>query len=78
MPKLIRACICTFILLFAFTLQAQETSSVVFSFDKTRVNDREVLLNIKAKIEPHIKLYALQTSEADPLFSTISFDSVFP
>lgn len=51
------------------------TAKVQLSFDQQRLNDREVLLSIKALVAPGIKLYALQQSDTEALYSTISFDS---
>ena len=42
---------------------------------KQRINDREVLLTIKATVPEGIKLYSLQQSENDALYSSIAFDS---
>jgi thiol:disulfide interchange protein DsbD len=54
---------------------SQDTSGVNFSFASNRVNDSQVVISIKGKINPDIKLYALQESPDDALYSTIQFDS---
>ena len=75
MNVLIRACVCTLISFIAYSVAAQDSSVITFLFDKTRVSDTEVLLNIRGKVKPGIKVYALQKSESDPLFSTVTFDT---
>lgn len=77
MKLLIRACICTLLTFIAFTITVQDSSFVSFSFDKTRVNFNEVLIRIRAKIKPGIKLYAIKSKEADPLYTTITFDTSY-
>ena len=39
--------------------------AVQFSYNHTGLNDSEVLFNIKGKIDPGIKLFALQKSPDD-------------
>ena len=56
-------------------LYAADSTGVRLSFEKERINGKEVLLTIKAAIAPGIKLYALQRTDADALYSTLSFDS---
>ena len=56
----------------AFT---QDTTGVDFSYSTNRINDSVVVISIKGKINPGIKLYALQESPDDALYSTIQFDS---
>ncbi len=66
------------LLLFVFfTANAfsQDSSAVQFSYDYQRLNDSEIIFNIKAKINSGIKLFALQSSSKDVLYSTIQFDS---
>ncbi|MDE3183209.1 MAG: thioredoxin family protein [Bacteroidota bacterium] len=53
---------------------AQDSSAVKFSYNYQRINDSEVMFNIAAKINPGIKLFALQHSPNDVLYSSISFD----
>lgn len=54
---------------------AQESHPVQFSFDTRHVNDSVAYLQIKAKIAPGIKLYSLQNSPEDLVYSSLSFDS---
>ena len=54
---------------------SQDSSAIKFSYDTQRLNDQEVLISIKGKIAPGIKLFALQKSEGDVLYSSIQFDS---
>lgn len=58
--------------LFSF---AQGSSVVKFTFETQRVNDSIVNLNIHGKIAPGVKVFALQNSEDDILFSSLQFDS---
>jgi thiol:disulfide interchange protein DsbD len=62
------------LLLFAANAFSQD-SLVRFSYSSNRINDREVLLSIKGKIAPGIKLFALQKSPDDIMYSSIHFDS---
>lgn len=57
---------------FAF---AQDSSAVKFTYNSQRINDKEVLFSIKGKIAPGVKLFALQKSPDDIMYSTIQFDS---
>ncbi len=74
MIRYARIWICAFMILLANNLFSQD-SLVHFDFSKERLNNREVLLKIKAHIPPGIKLFALQKSPDDPLYSNINFDS---
>ena len=62
-------------LLFALPGFANDSTGVHFSYDKKRINKNEVLLTIKAAITQGAKLYSLQKSEKDVLYSTVSFDT---
>jgi thiol:disulfide interchange protein DsbD len=68
-----------FALLFFVFLTAnvfsQDSAAVQLSYDYQRANDSEIIFNIHAKINPGIKLFALQRSTKDVLYSTIQFDS---
>jgi thiol:disulfide interchange protein DsbD len=77
MGKLMRQCLLAAVLLFALTAVGQDLPGVSFSFDKSRINDKEVVVSIKANIPAGIKLYALQKNKNDVLYSSIAFDSVF-
>ncbi len=68
--------ICALMLLFAGNLFAQD-SSVSFSITKERLNDKEVVLKIRAALSPGIELFGIQKSPADPLYSNVQFDSAF-
>jgi thiol:disulfide interchange protein DsbD len=54
---------------------SQDSSAVKISYDYLRANDSEIIFNIHAKINPGIKLFALQHSPDDLLYSSIQFDS---
>src|SRR5574338_20629 len=53
----------------------QKSGPVKFSFSTQHVNDSIAYLKIKATIAPGIKLFALQKSSDDLVYSSISFDS---
>lgn len=66
------------ILLFVagFTGYAQDTSAINFSYNQQRINDKEAVLIITAKVvKPGVKLFALQKSPDDAVYSQINFDS---
>lgn len=69
--------LCALLLFVFFTANAfsQDSSAVRFSYDYQRLNDSEIIFNIKAKINSGIKLFALQRSSEDALYSSIQFDS---
>ncbi len=69
-----RVLICVLMFLFSGNLFSQD-SSVSFSFTKERLNDKQVLLKIKASLSPGIELFGIQRSPGDPLYSNIEFDS---
>ncbi|HET7115826.1 MAG TPA: protein-disulfide reductase, partial [Hanamia sp.] len=54
---------------------SQDSTGVNFSFNTQRLNDSEVVISIRGKINPGIKLFALQKSPEDVLYSGIQFDS---
>lgn len=54
---------------------SQDSSAIQFSYNAQRLNNNEVLLSIKGKIVPGIKLFALQKSKDDLMYSSIHFDS---
>ena len=66
-----------FLVLFFFAGNAfsQDSSAVQFYYNSQRLNDSEVVLSIKGKIAPGIKLFALQKSPDDIMYSSIQFDS---
>lgn len=77
MRKLLRQLGLAAVLLFALKATGQDLPGVRFSFDKARINDKEVVVSIKAAIPAGIKLYAIQKKEDDVLYSSIAFDSAF-
>ncbi|HEY5368538.1 MAG TPA: cytochrome c biogenesis protein CcdA [Hanamia sp.] len=52
-----------------------DTTGVTFNFNTQRLNDSTVVVSIKGKIDPSVKLFGLQRSPDDALYSTIQFDS---
>jgi thiol:disulfide interchange protein DsbD len=62
-------------ILFAGNLFSQDSSAVQFEYSSQRLNDSTVILSIKGKIAKGIKLFALQKSPDDVMYSTIHFDS---
>jgi thiol:disulfide interchange protein DsbD len=62
-------------LLFSSNVFSQDTTGVNFSFTASRINDSEAVIFVKGKINPGVKLYALQESPGDALYSTLQFDS---
>ena len=74
MARYSRVWIFFIVFLFSGNLFSQD-SSVTFSFSKDRVNDKELLLKIKAKLAPGIELFGIQKSTEDPLYSNVAFDS---
>ncbi|MGL6268432.1 MAG: protein-disulfide reductase DsbD family protein, partial [Chitinophagaceae bacterium] len=56
-------------------IQAQEKAPVLLRYDKQRINDSTVLLRFHASVKPGMRLYSLQQSKDDVLYSEISFDS---
>ena len=75
MKKFIQAGLGLYFMLIGFTVSARDSTGVRLSFDNRRINDKEVLLTIKAVVSKGIKLYSLQQSEKDALYSSIAFDS---
>lgn len=59
----------------ALTVAAADTTDIRFKYQSERINDKEVLLSVTARIAPGLKLYALQQGEADVLYSAVLFDS---
>jgi len=79
MIKLFRSCLLagTFLFVIKTIGQPADSSAVRFSFDKSRINDKEVVVKIIAKIPAGIKLYPLQKKTDDALYSSIAFDSSY-
>ncbi len=74
MIKFTRICPFLFLLFFTKNGFSQDSSAVEFTYNTQRLNDSEVVVSIRGKINPGIKLFALQTSPGDVLYSTIQFD----
>src|SRR4030095_9575527 len=66
---------CMLVVLNASATRASDSTSVQLVFSQSRINSNEVRLSIKAVIASGIKLYGLQKSVKDPVYSAISFDS---
>ena len=64
-----------FCLLLSVKSFSQDSSAVKFNYNYQRLNDSEVVFNMAAKIKPGIKLFALQHSPNDVLYSSVHFDS---
>lgn len=62
-------------LFFSSLAFAQNSSAVKFNYGIQRLNDKEIIFSIKGKIAPGIKLFAIQKSPDDVMYSTIQFDS---
>jgi hypothetical protein len=75
MNRFTRLCALLLFLFFTANAFSQDSSAVQFSYDYQRASDSEIIFNIHAKINPGIKLFALQHSSNDVLYSTVQFDS---
>ncbi|MCU7548822.1 thioredoxin family protein [Chitinophagaceae bacterium LB-8] len=75
MKKLIRSALAFFLALIVFRAVANDSTDVRLRFDQQRINEKEVLLSIKAAVPKGIKLYGLQKAETDALYSSVNFDS---
>ena len=51
-----------------------QDSAVKFNYSYERINNDEVVLKIKGKISPNIKIFSLQKSDDDILYSTLKLD----
>jgi thiol:disulfide interchange protein DsbD len=76
MKKLFHAYLFVCTTLLCLSVNAADSTGINWTFEKKRVNDGEVILSIKAIIPAGVKLYALQKSESDALYSTVTFDSL--
>lgn len=63
------------ILWLSLIAHANDSLAVHFSFDKKRINDKQVIVSIKAFVPDGAELFALQRSTNDALYSSIEFDS---
>src|SRR5688572_16611327 len=75
MKKFIYTGLSLFLTLIAFCVAANDSTDVKWQFEQQRVNEKEVVLTIKATVPEGVKLYGLQKTDNDALYSTISFDS---
>jgi hypothetical protein len=75
MKKFIYIGLSLFLTLIAFCVTANDSTDVKWQFEQQRVNEKEVVLTIKATVPEGVKLYGLQKTDNDALYSTISFDS---
>ncbi|MFT3825195.1 MAG: thioredoxin family protein [Chitinophagaceae bacterium] len=60
-----------------FLAGAQDSAVVRFTYSSTRLNDNEVLLTIVGHVKDGNKLYALQKSSDETVYSTVAFDAAF-
>jgi thiol:disulfide interchange protein DsbD len=75
MNRFIRLSALLLLIFFGENSFSQDSSAVQFSYNTQRLNDREVILSIKGKIAPGVKLFALQKSPQDIMYSSVHFDS---
>lgn len=75
MTRFARLTVFLLFLFFGCKSVSQDSPAVKFSYHTERLNDSEVILSIKGKIAPGVKLFALQKSPDDVLYSSIHFDS---
>jgi thiol:disulfide interchange protein len=64
-----------FLMLLEANVFSQSSSAIKFSYSTQRINDSEVVLSIKGAIPAGVKLFALQKSAGDIMYSSIHFDS---
>lgn len=75
MKKFVQTILFSCLLFLSSHTWANDSSIVRFDINAVQLNETEQLLRIKAIVPPHVKLYALQGTGNDVLFSSISFDS---
>jgi thiol:disulfide interchange protein DsbD len=75
MKKLFYAGLSLCLTVTGFSVWANDSTAIRLHFEQQRINDQEVLLSIRAVVPQGIKLYGLQNTMDDALYSTISFDS---
>ncbi|MEO6135084.1 MAG: cytochrome c biogenesis protein CcdA [Ginsengibacter sp.] len=80
MSQLARLSTARLLAIFVFTLFtsnafSQDSTSVKFTYSTQRIDDSTVLFSIKGKVADGIKLFALQQTPDDALYSSIQFDS---
>ncbi|TDH27049.1 thioredoxin family protein [Segetibacter sp. 3557_3] len=77
MAHLFRAFLVLFLTSVFLSVSAQDSLPVTFGLSTERINSNEVVLRLKAKVPPGVKVYAIQRSADEPLFSTLTFDTSF-
>jgi len=75
MKRSFSACFIASLFCIAMKLNAADSTGIKLLFAQQRINSNEVIISIKAIVPKGLKLYALQKSEADALYSTVVFDS---
>jgi len=75
MNRILTFFVCILFLFYSVNAFSQDSSAVHLTYNYQRINDSEIVFNIAAKINPGIKLFALQHSPGDVLYSTLQFDS---
>src|SRR5687767_9350287 len=64
-----------FTLLVATCLSLLASAQVKFKSEYQRLNDKEVLLTIRASVDKGGKLYSVNKTSEDGLYSSVTFDS---
>jgi thiol:disulfide interchange protein DsbD len=77
MLRLLRFLSATALFLLPLLIQAQDKAPVSLRYDKQRINDSTVMLSFHASVKPGLRLFSLQQSKDDVLFSEIAFDSIY-
>ncbi len=75
MNRALRSLVLFLLLLLTVNAFSQDSTIVHFSYNYQRISDTEIVFNIKAKVNQGIKLFALQHTPGDALYSSILFDS---
>ncbi len=77
MLRLLRSLTACAFLFLPLLIQAQDKSPVSLRYDKQRINDSTVVLSFHAAVNPGLRLYHLQQTADEALYSEIAFDSAF-
>ena len=77
MKKFFRAVLWVCFLFLSLDSRATDSANVRFDINTVQLSETEKVLTIKATALPGIKLYGLQQSADDVLYSSVSFDSAF-
>lgn len=59
----------------ALTSAAADTTDIRFEYKAERINNKEAMLSVIARLSPGLKIYAMQQNDSDVLYSTILFDT---